>query len=87
MCYRLDVCLQSVLDFTNELPGSKCFTSPKEGLTHMHNSHVLEKDSCYDPEMEDVMAMLTYLVSQLDMDRFLLMGSCLCYYCHFNHTG
>ncbi|XP_048250492.1 uncharacterized protein KIAA0825-like [Haliotis rufescens] len=63
---ELDVCLQSVLDFTNELPGSKCFTSPKEGLTHMHNSHVLEKDSCYDPEMEDVMAMLTYLHKTLE---------------------
>ncbi|XP_041373481.1 uncharacterized protein KIAA0825-like [Gigantopelta aegis] len=63
---ELDNCLKSILKFTNDLPGSKDFSTPKEGLAHMLNSHVLEKDSCYDPEIEDVTAMLSYLYKTLE---------------------
>lgn len=40
------------------------FSSPKDGLLHMYNSHMLEKDSCYDPETEEAVIILDALVSE-----------------------
>jgi hypothetical protein len=38
------------------------FSTPKDGLMYMYNSHVLEKDSCYDPETEEAVVILDALV-------------------------
>ena len=74
MCYlpgshnlfcRLDKCLQSILVSTNNLPGSRTFSTPKDALGYVCSSHTLEKDTCYDPEPEEAIAIIVALVSYL----------------------
>ncbi|XP_076443333.1 uncharacterized protein KIAA0825-like isoform X2 [Babylonia areolata] len=65
---QLDSCLQGLLRFTNDLPGERTFASPKDGLLHMYNSHVLEKDSCYDPEIEEAIIILDALLHRLEKE-------------------
>ncbi|XP_025078589.1 uncharacterized protein KIAA0825-like isoform X3 [Pomacea canaliculata] len=63
---QLDSCLQALLRFTNDLPGERTLSSPRDGLLHIYNSHVLEKDSCYDPETDEAVIILDALLQQLD---------------------
>ncbi|KAL8577449.1 hypothetical protein ACOMHN_048084 [Nucella lapillus] len=65
---QLDSCLQGLLRFTNDLPGERTFASPKDGLLQMYNSHVLEKDSCYDPETEEAIIILDALLHRLEKE-------------------
>ncbi|KAK7115922.1 hypothetical protein V1264_001706 [Littorina saxatilis] len=65
---QLDSCLQGLLRFTNDLPGERMFSSPKDGLLHMYNSHMLEKDSCYDPETEEAVIILDALLQRLEKE-------------------
>ncbi|KAK6179051.1 hypothetical protein SNE40_011497 [Patella caerulea] len=63
---EIDTCMQSILQFTKDLPGANNVSDPKEGLIHMINNHVLEKDSCYDPEVDDSVAILNGLLSMIE---------------------
>lgn len=63
---ELDECLQAVLTFTNELPGNKCLSSPQDTLKYMINCHVLEKSSCYDLDMDDIIRILQHVQTSLE---------------------
>ncbi|KAK7489267.1 hypothetical protein BaRGS_00019519 [Batillaria attramentaria] len=67
---QLDSCLQALLRYTNDLPlpGERTFSTPKDGLLHMYNSHVLEKDSCYDPEIDESVIILDALLQRLEQE-------------------
>lgn len=61
--YRLDSCLQDILRSTNSLPGNKDWSSPQDAINHMLNTNILEKDSCYDPEPDDINTILNHIVN------------------------
>ena len=61
ICYRLDNCLQDVMKFTNNIVG-KDYVTPKDALLSMISNHVLEKDSCYDPEPDAITDILSHAV-------------------------
>lgn len=63
LMHRMDECLHEILRTCNNLPGNKQFGSPKEAVNHVISTHIIEKDSCYDPEAEDVLTILTHVVS------------------------
>ena len=59
--YRLDSCLQDVMKFTNSIVG-KDYVTPKDALLSMISNHILEKDSCYDPEPDAITDILSHAV-------------------------
>lgn len=61
----MDECLHEILKTCNQLPGNKQYSSPKEAVNHVISTHIIEKDSCYDPEAEDVLTILSHVVSVL----------------------
>lgn len=61
----MDECLHEILKTCNKLPGNKQYSSPKEAVNHVISTHIIEKDSCYDPEAEDVLTILSHVVSVL----------------------
>ncbi|KAH9488353.1 hypothetical protein Btru_063709 [Bulinus truncatus] len=63
---QLDTCLQSILTTANNLPSSQTFSTPKEALSYMCNSHTLEKDTCYDPEADEALAIIIALCDSLE---------------------
>eukprot|EP00106_Octopus_bimaculoides_P014195 XP_014781637.1 PREDICTED: uncharacterized protein KIAA0825-like [Octopus bimaculoides] len=63
---ELDECLQAVITYTNKLPGTKCLNSPQDSLKYMINSHVLEKSSCYDLDMDDILKILQHVQNSLE---------------------
>ncbi|BFZ00995.1 hypothetical protein BsWGS_04035 [Bradybaena similaris] len=63
---QLDKCLQSILAAANNLPGARTFSTPKDGLGYMCSSHTLEKDTCYDPQQDEAVAIIKALTDSLD---------------------
>ena len=52
------------MDLVNGLPGSgKEFHNAQDAIDYMYDAHLLEKNSCYDPESEDITRLLKYIVS------------------------
>ncbi|CAL1530200.1 unnamed protein product [Lymnaea stagnalis] len=63
---QLDLCLQSILSTANNLPSSQTFSVPKDALGYMCNSHTLEKDTCYDPQTDEAVAIINALCDSLE---------------------
>ncbi|XP_055885890.1 uncharacterized protein KIAA0825 homolog isoform X1 [Biomphalaria glabrata] len=63
---QLDICLQSILTSANNLPSSQTFSTPKDALGYMCNSHTLEKDTCYDPVADEAVAIIVALCDSLE---------------------
>ncbi|XP_062617081.1 uncharacterized protein KIAA0825-like [Saccostrea cucullata] len=63
---KMDECLHDILRTCNNLPGNKQFASPKEAINNVISTHIIEKDSCYDPEAEDVLTILSHVISVLE---------------------
>ncbi|XP_059169109.1 uncharacterized protein KIAA0825-like [Physella acuta] len=63
---QLDSCLQSILNTANNLPSNQTFSTPKDALGYMCNSHTLEKDTCYDPETDEAVAIIMALCDSLE---------------------
>ncbi|XP_005088941.2 uncharacterized protein KIAA0825 [Aplysia californica] len=63
---ELDKCLQSILTSANNLPGSRTFSIPRDALGYVCSSHTLEKDTCYDPESEEAVAIIVALIDSLE---------------------
>ena len=55
----------------------------------MYNSHVLEKDSCYDPEIEEAVVILDALVSYhcLSKKKEKKKGGRMCFTAVFGWVG
>lgn len=64
--HKMDECLHEILKTCNKLPGNKQYSSPKEAVNHVISTHIIEKDSCYDPEAEDVLTILSHVISVLE---------------------
>ena len=60
--YRLNDCLQDLLKTTNSVVGKE-YVTPRDALLSMLSNHVLEKQSCYDPEPDLVTDILSHAVS------------------------
>ncbi|GFO36917.1 hypothetical protein PoB_006342200 [Plakobranchus ocellatus] len=63
---QLDSCLQSILNAANNLPSSRTFSTPKDALGYICSSHTLEKDTCYDPDQEEAVAIIKALCDSLE---------------------
>ena len=50
------------MKLTNNVVG-KDYVTPKDALHSMMSNHVLEKDSCYDPEPDAITDILSHAVS------------------------
>lgn len=58
-------CLKGIVKTCNDLPGNKPWDNPKDCITYMLDTHILEKDSCYDPEANDINTILSHVASTL----------------------
>ncbi|XP_052100793.1 uncharacterized protein KIAA0825-like [Mytilus californianus] len=58
-------CLKGIVKTCNDMPGNKQSDNPKDCITYMLDSHLLEKDSCYDPESDDINTILSHVSSTL----------------------
>ena len=60
--FRMTDCLKGIMKTCNDLPGNKQWDNPKDCITYMLDTHILEKDSCYDPEADDINTILSHVV-------------------------
>ena len=64
--FRMTDCLKGIMKTCNDLPGNKQWDNPKDCITYMLDTHILEKDSCYDPEADDINTILSHVVYIID---------------------
>ncbi|KAK3097727.1 hypothetical protein FSP39_012501 [Pinctada imbricata] len=58
---KLEACQQEILGTCNSLPGNRQYSRPREAINNLLNAHIIDKDSCYDPETEDVLTILSHM--------------------------
>ncbi|XP_023933261.1 uncharacterized protein KIAA0825-like [Lingula anatina] len=63
---QLEGCIEDILKLTSQLPGGRNFTLAKEAVDYTANSHILEKSSCYDPDLEQVSNLFRHVLRQMD---------------------
>ncbi|XP_033750005.1 LOW QUALITY PROTEIN: uncharacterized protein KIAA0825-like [Pecten maximus] len=63
---NLDFCVQDILNTVNKLPGNREWDDPRDAIANMLSANMLEKDSCYDPEPEDVHTILSHISGSLE---------------------
>lgn len=73
--FRLDSCLSDIMKQSNRMSGGKSFSSPRDALQYMADHHTLEKTTCYDPDLDDVMKFLSHVVRRILL-QLILCGTC-----------
>ncbi|XP_064608337.1 uncharacterized protein KIAA0825-like [Liolophura sinensis] len=63
---QLDSCLSDIMKQSNRLSGGKSFSTPRDALQYLADHHTLEKTTCYDPDLDDVMKFLSHVLHAME---------------------
>ena len=70
--YRLEDCVKGIMDMSNDLaPGDEKRSHPADAAEQIAEYHLLDKETCNDPDSEEVTHFLRHVVSKLYKQEFI----------------